>query len=103
MAWRQLEAACFSSSGVSETRTSFFASAKVTPETSGPAAGAVPKAGGMPGGGGPPLAEAGAAGCCSDSGVAWQPTAAAARPMELCLRKARRDLIGSLKDIALGL
>src|ERR1700733_9998697 len=103
MACRQLSAACFSSAVVSETRTSFLDSSKVTPETSGPTAGAVPKAGGVPGGDEPALGGGGAALGWWGSGGAWQPTAAAARPSEPCLRKVRRDLSRSSIDIASGL
>ena len=62
-----------------------------------------PKAGGVPGAGGPALAVGAAALGCSGSGGAWQPTAAAARPSEPCLRKVRRDLSRSSIDIASGL
>jgi hypothetical protein len=47
---RQLLAAVARSAGVICNHTSFSASAKVAADTSGPTAGAVPKAGGAPGG-----------------------------------------------------
>ena len=49
MAERQLPAACARSFSVRGNWTSFSASAKVLGVTSGPTAGAVPKAGGAPG------------------------------------------------------
>src|SRR6202521_3249038 len=51
MAMRQLPAAADRSAPPNSTCTSFSASPKVEGETSGPAAGAVPNAGGAPGGG----------------------------------------------------
>src|SRR5262249_91476 len=56
MVTRQLSAAIFISGGFSSVITSFSASTNVVGETSGPTAGAVPKAGGAPAGGSPGFA-----------------------------------------------
>src|SRR5580704_10893799 len=63
--------------------TSFSASANVVVETSGPAGGDVPNAGGAPGGGS----------AADFSGLPPRhPAAAASRPSVDCVRKLRRDL-----------
>src|SRR5215831_15470920 len=80
MVWRQLEAAIARSAGFSSTWTSFWASPKVVGETSGPAPGPVPNAGGIPAGGA-------ARGSCAL--LAPKPIAAPAHPM--VARKSLRD------------
>src|SRR5215472_9183878 len=80
MLFRQFCAASSRSRPLSSTRTSFSPSAKVTAETSGPTAGAVPKAGGVPAGGGVRL-------CASSFGATATPTIAA----DDVTKKLRRD------------
>src|ERR1051325_3864246 len=79
MLTRQEEAAWVSSAGVSSTRASFSASAKVLGETSGPTAGPVPKAEGAPGGS-----------CEGFCVSASRETAAPRRPRDICARNCLR-------------
>src|SRR5882762_12044156 len=80
MVARQRSAATFKSLGVISIWTSLCASVKVVVETTGPTAGAVPKAGGAPGGRSPGF-------CASLHSAAAEPK----MPKDVCAINCLRD------------